>query len=76
MLLNHYYDALYDWQREIQSLSDRGLLVERTSSDDKSKIENRSSNDKSDRSGKSRQLVSAIIHALTVGRIIIPVSAN
>ena len=56
MLLNHYYDVLYDWQREIQSLSDRGLLVERTSSNDKSKSDNRSSNDKSDRSGKSRQL--------------------
>ena len=56
MLLNHYYDVLYDWQREIQSLSDRGLLVERTSFNDKSKSDNRSSNDKSDRSGKSRQL--------------------
>jgi hypothetical protein len=56
MLLNHYYDVLYDWQREIQSLSDRGLLVERTSSNDKSKSDNRSSNDKSDRAGKSRQL--------------------
>ena len=56
MLLNHYYDVLYDWQREIQSFSDRGLLVERTSSNDKSKSDNRSSNDKSDRSGKSRQL--------------------
>ena len=30
-LLNHYFDVLYDWQRELQSLSDRGLLVERTS---------------------------------------------
>ena len=56
MLLNHYYDVLYDWQREIQSLSDRGLLVERTSSNDKSKSDNHSSNDKSDRSGKSTQL--------------------
>jgi hypothetical protein len=37
-------------------LSDRGLLVERTSSNDKSRSDNRSSNDKSDRSGKSRQL--------------------
>jgi hypothetical protein len=46
MLLNYYYDVLYDWQRELQSLSNRGLLVERTSS----------SNDKSDRAGKSRQL--------------------
>jgi hypothetical protein len=52
MLLNHYYDVLYDWQRELQSLSDRGLLVERTSSsNDKSKGDNRSSNDKSDRAG-------------------------
>ena len=42
MLLNHYYYVLYDWQREIQSLSDRGLLVERISSDDKCKSENRS----------------------------------
>ena len=41
MLLNHNYDVLYDWQREIQSLSDRGLLVERTSSNDKSKSDNR-----------------------------------
>jgi hypothetical protein len=49
LLLNHYYDVLHDWQREIQSLSDRGLLVE-------SKSDNRSSNDKSDRSGESRQL--------------------
>ena len=56
MLLNHYYDVLYDWQREIQSLSDRGLLVERVSSNDKSKSDNRSSNDKSDRAGKSKQL--------------------
>ena len=48
MLLNHYYDVLYDWQREIQSLSDRGLLGEWTSSNDKSKSDNRSSNDKSD----------------------------
>jgi hypothetical protein len=57
MLLNRYYDVLYDWQRELQSLSDRGLLVERTSSsNDKSKSDNRSSNDKSDRAGKSRQL--------------------
>ena len=56
MLLNHYYDVLYYWQREIQSLNDRGLLVERTSSNDKSKSDNRSSNDKSDRAGKSRQL--------------------
>jgi hypothetical protein len=57
MLLNHYYDVLYDWQRELQSLSDRGLLVERTSSsNDKSKSDNCSSNDKSDRAGKSRQL--------------------
>ena len=48
---------LYDWQRELQSLSDRGSLLERTSSsNDKSKSDNRSSNDKSDRSGKSRQL--------------------
>jgi len=54
MLLNHYYDVLYDWQRENQSMSDRGLLVERTSPDDKSRSDNRSSNDKSDRSGKSR----------------------
>ena len=51
MLFNHYYDVLYDWQREIQSSSDRGLLAERTSSND-----NRSSNDESDRSGKFRQL--------------------
>ena len=28
VLLNHYNDVLYDWQREIQSLSDRGLLRE------------------------------------------------
>ena len=70
-LLNHYYDVLYDWQSEIQSLSDRGLLVERTSSNDKSKSDNRSSNDKSDRSGKSRQL-----DGYTVGRIIVPVCAS
>ena len=56
MLLNHYYDVLFDWQREIQSLSDRGLLVEPTSSNDNSRSDNRSSNDKSDRAGKSRQL--------------------
>ena len=56
MILNHYYDVLHDWQRELQSLSERGLLVERTSSNDKSKSDNRSSNDKSDRAGKSRQL--------------------
>ncbi len=57
MLLNHYYDVLYDWQRELQSLSDRGLLVKRTSSsNDKSKSDNRPSNDKSDRAGKSRLL--------------------
>ena len=56
MLLNHYYDVLYDWQPKIQSLGDRGLLVERISSDDKFRSDNRSSNDKSDRSGKSRQL--------------------
>ena len=49
MLLNHYYDVLlYDRQHE--------LLLERTFSNDKSKRDNRSSNDKSDRSGKSRQL--------------------
>ena len=48
---------LYDWQRELQSLSDRGSLLERTSSsNDKSKGDNRSSNDKFDRAGKSRQL--------------------
>ena len=52
MLLNHYYDVLY----EAYLLSDRSLLVERTSPDDKSRSDNRSSNDKSDRSGKSRQL--------------------
>ena len=57
MLLNHYYDVLYYWQREIQSLNDRGFFVERTSSNDKSKSDNRSSNDKSDRIGKSRQIL-------------------
>jgi hypothetical protein len=57
MLLNHYYDVLYDLQRELQSLSDTGFLVEWTSSsNDKSKSDNRPSNDKSDRAGKSRQL--------------------
>ncbi len=72
MLLNHYYDVLYDWHRELQSLNDRGLLVERTSSsNDKSKGDNRSSNDKSDRAGKSRQL-----DGYTVGRIIVPVCAS
>ena len=54
MLLNHYNDVLYDWQRVLQSLSDRGLLVERTSfSNAKPKSDNRSFNDKSDRAGKS-----------------------
>ena len=76
MLLNHYYDVLYDWQCEIQSLSDRGLLVERTSSNDKSKSDNRSSNDKLDRSGSLMVILSTTIHALTVGRIIVPVCAS
>ena len=39
MLLNHYYDVLYDWKREIQSLSDRCLFVERTSFNDKSRCQ-------------------------------------
>ena len=76
MLLNHYYDVLYDRQRELQSLSFIDLLVERTSSNDNSKSDNRSSNDKSDRSGKSRQLDGYTIHVLTVGRIIVPVCAS
>ena len=37
-------------------MSDRGLLGERIFSNDKSKSDNCSSNDKSDRSGKSTQL--------------------
>jgi hypothetical protein len=52
MLLNCCY-VFYDL---LQSLSDRGFLVERTNTNDKSWIDNRSSNDKSDRAGKSRQL--------------------
>ena len=52
MLLNCCY-VFYDL---LQSLSDRGFLVERTNTNDKSWSDNRSSNDKSDRAGKSRQL--------------------
>jgi hypothetical protein len=79
LIPNHYYDVQYDWQREIQSLSDRGLLVERTSSNDKSKSDNCSSNDKLDRPGKYRQLDGYTVryHPCTYcGRIIVPVSAN
>ena len=32
IMLNHYYDVLYDWQRERQSSSNRGLLVDLTTS--------------------------------------------
>ena len=39
MLLNHYYDVLYDWQREVQSLRGKGFAVEITATHDKSKGE-------------------------------------
>ena len=32
MLLNHYYDVLYDWQRQVQSLEDMGFPIEMTTS--------------------------------------------
>ncbi len=51
--------------------------MERTSSsNDKSKSDNRSSNDKSDRTGKSRLLDGYTVHALTAGRIIVSVCAS
>ena len=57
MLLNHYYDVLYDWQRQVQSLVDMGFPIEMTTSQDRSKGDNRSSQGKSDKSsGKSKQL--------------------
>ncbi len=74
MLLNHYFDVLYDWQRELQSLNDRGLLMERTSSsNEKSKSDNRRIGQGSP--GGLMGILSITIHALSVGRIIVPVCA-
>ena len=78
MLLNHYYDVLYDWQREIESLREAylGSGHPPTTSLRVTIVPPMTSRIGRGSPGSLMVTLSTTIHALTVGRIIVPVCAS